>query len=96
MEGPLDRIDTRLQKISQDMISIGGTDQFVDRQTKLLSNPAGQNITEIAGRYGIINGIAKGNRTAVHQLCIGRIVVYDLRDQAADIDAVGRGQSDTV
>ena len=92
MERTVPVIDAGADKVRQDVIGIGSAEQLVDGHTHALGVVTGQNVAEVAGGDAEIDLVAHLNVAALDQLGIGGHIVDDLRQNAAPVDGVGRGQ----
>ena len=93
-ELPLGRIRAGGEEIRQDVVLVGRADQLAHRQTHLLGIIARKDVAEVAGGDAEVHLVAKGDRSGLEQLGIGREVVDDLRHQTAPVDRIGTGQAD--
>ena len=58
MQGPLAVVGTGVDKISQNLVGVGGADQLAHGQTQQLCQVACQNVTEVAGGNAEVHFIA--------------------------------------
>ena len=65
-EGAAAIVDTGRDKVRQDIVGVGSTDQAANRKAHLTSKITRQYITEVAGRNNKINQIAKTDSFRVH------------------------------
>lgn len=92
MERTFPVVDARIDKVRQHIITVGSADEFVHRQAHELGVEPGQNIPKVPGRNGEVDGFAVFNPAAVDGFRISAEIVYNLGNQPAPVDGVGRGE----
>ena len=85
-------IGTRADEVREHVVRVRRTDELTHRQAHLLGIPAGENIAEVAGRHDEVEFVTHGNHAAGDGIAVCREIVDNLRQQAAPVDGVGRGQ----
>ena len=84
-------IGTRTDEVREHVVCVRRADELAHRQAHFLGIPAGKNIAEVAGRHDKVQLVAHGDHTAGNGVAVRR-EIDDLRQQAAPVDRVGRGQ----
>ena len=85
-------IGTRTDEIREHVVCVRRADELAHRQAHFLGIPAGENVAEVAGRHNEVQLVAHGDHAAGNGVAVRREIVDDLRQQAAPVDGVGRGQ----
>ena len=85
-------ISTCADEVREHVVRIRRADELAHRQAHFLCVPAGENVAEVAGRHDEVEPVAHGDHAAGDSVAVRREIVDDLRQQAAPVDEVGRGQ----
>ena len=85
-------IGTRADEVREHVVRVRRTDELAHRQAHFLGIPPGENVAEVAGRHNEVQLVAHGDHAAGDGVAVRREIVDDLRQQAAPVDGVGRGQ----
>ena len=83
-------------KISQNIIGIGSTDQFSDRHAHLFRIVRRQNVAEVPGRHYHVDKVAHSDLFVFDQFAVGGDIVHNLRQQTSPVDGVSRGEHHIV
>ena len=84
------------EEIIENLVFIGSTDQFMNRQPHLLCIISSKDISKVSGRNCNIDFFTGIDLSCFYQFCIRINIVYDLRHKTADINGIGRGKLKTV
>ena len=79
-------------KVGEDVVLIAGAYKTLDRQAHTLRHPAGEDVAEVARGHAEIHTLARGYEPGVHEIAVGGEVIGYLRQQAAPVDGVSRGE----
>ena len=91
-ERPVGGINAAVEEISQHVIPVAGTDQFVHRQSHVPGIITRQDIAEVSGRNTEVHGISRRDGVLVDQVRVGGEVIDDLRSKPSEVDGVCGGQ----
>ena len=95
IEGAALIIDAGGEEVGKDIVAIGGADQAAYGQAHALGKIPGQDVAEVAGGDTEMDRLAYPDAATADQVGVGLEIVDDLGGQAADIDGVGRGETQT-
>ena len=79
----------RFEELGEHFVAVGGAEQLPHGQPHLLGVPARENVPEIAGGDGEIDGRARFDLRRGHEIGVGGKIIDDLGHQPPEIDGIG-------
>lgn len=96
-EGPIaDVIDARLDEVGEHAVGVTRADDAIDGYANLLGVPAREDVAEVSGGNGHVNGVTCLHGAIFDHDRIRADIVHDLRQQPAPVDRVRRGERDVL
>jgi hypothetical protein len=89
-------IDAGPDKIGQDVVRVGGAQDFPDRGPHPLRVIGREDIPEISGGHADVDLLVFRKPAFFHQVAAGRNIINDLRKQPSEVDGVGGGKDIAV
>ena len=81
-------VNTCVDKISKNVICIGRTNHFINRESHILCKISGKNITKVTRGNTNVYLVSKLYFTLIKKIAICREIIYDLRSESAPVNRV--------
>ena len=96
MQGSAAVIGAGGEEIRQHIVFVGGADERSHRQSHLLCQVPGQNVSKVAGGDGEVHLLPPGNLSPLQKVAVGLEIIGNLGGKPSQIHGVGGGKAAVI